>query len=42
MDEVVGVGEEGRDGGSDEDLELGDEWVDEIECDKSTTELFGP
>lgn len=39
--EMVGVGDEARDGGSDEDLERGDEGVDENEWDKLETELFG-
>lgn len=38
---MVGVGDEGRDNGSDEDLERGNEGVDEVVRGKLTTELFG-
>lgn len=39
--EGVGVGDEVRDGGSDEDLERGDEGVGEIVRGKLAVELFG-
>lgn len=39
--ETVGVGDEAREGGSDESLERGDEGVDEMVWDMLTNELFG-
>jgi len=38
--EMVGVGDEGRDGESDEDLERGDDGVDENVRGKLAAELF--
>lgn len=39
--DAVGVGDAERDGGNDEDLERGDEGVDETVRGKLTEELFG-
>jgi len=41
MVETVGVGDGARDDGSDEDLERGDEGVDEVMWGKLTAESFG-